>query len=89
MGQLKIIELTETYTGIRFQDFEKIQSESQSLPRLLGGRLFSFKAASQACLCKMTRMRKAINRKAIDWGRLCVPHHQGSASMKCELIPMY
>jgi uncharacterized membrane protein len=31
MGQLKIIELTETYTGIRFQDFEKIQSESQFL----------------------------------------------------------
>ena len=28
MGQLKIIELTETYTGIRFQDIEKIQSES-------------------------------------------------------------
>ena len=33
MGQLKIIELTETYTGIRFQDIEKIQSESQSLSR--------------------------------------------------------
>jgi hypothetical protein len=31
MGQLKFIELTETYTGIRFQDFEKIQSESQFL----------------------------------------------------------
>ena len=31
MGQLKIIELTETYTGIRFQDIEKIQSESQFL----------------------------------------------------------
>ena len=33
MGQLKIIELTETYTGIKFLDFEKIQSESQSLSR--------------------------------------------------------
>jgi len=43
MGQLKIIELIETYTGIRFQDIEKIQSESQSLPRTLGGRLCWFK----------------------------------------------
>ena len=38
MGQLKIIELTETFTGIRFQDFEKIQSESQSLSQ--SDRLF-------------------------------------------------
>jgi len=28
MGQLKIIELTETYTGIKFLDLDKIQSES-------------------------------------------------------------
>ena len=28
MGQLKIIELTETYTGIKYLDFDKIQSES-------------------------------------------------------------
>jgi hypothetical protein len=33
MGQLKFIELTETYTGIRFQEIQKIQSESQSLSR--------------------------------------------------------
>lgn len=31
MGQLKIIELTETYTGFKFLDLDKIQSESQFL----------------------------------------------------------
>ena len=47
MGQLKIIELTETYTGIKFLDLDKIQSESQSLSRKW--QAFLMRAASQAC----------------------------------------
>ncbi len=57
MGQLKIIELTETYTGIRFQDFEKIQSESQSLSQ--SDRLFCFEAVANARIRKQTKSKKA------------------------------